>query len=207
MSEHLIQAFCEMILVERGGSPHTIEAYRRDLLQYAQFITSIHVEILSAQEHDVRNFIVQLHNQHLSTTSINRKISVLRQFYMFLHHDNIMEYNPTEGLVTRKSSRKLPNILSYEQIKLLLSLTGATDNPKDIRMHAIIHLIYASGMRISELVTLSTDTIQYETKSRSIMPYLVILGKGNKERLVPIYPKAITALEALYINTPYFYVF
>ena len=196
MSQHLIQAFCEMMIVERGCSHNTVISYQNDLLQYQSFLDKTQLNSTDVQDNDIRKFISELHNLSISTASINRKISALRQFYAFIHLENIMNHNPTEGLVTRKVGRKLPTILSYEQIKSLLEVTSNINDPQDIRMHAIIHLIYASGMRISELVTLSMDVIQYESNHQTIRPILIICGKGNKERLLPIYPNAVSALKS-----------
>ena len=193
MLQHLKQSFCEMMSVEKGYARNTINAYDKDLSQYAEYLDGLQLNYLTANIDHIRNFIAELHKMHMSNTSINRKISALRQFYTFLQNEHIHDCNPVDSVVMRSLHRKLPDILDYKQIKSLLDYTGKGQSHEDIRLHAIIHLIYASGMRISELVTLPMDVIQYE--NGTIQQYMIIMGKGHKERMVPLYPKAILALE------------
>lgn len=195
MTEKL-DLFLEMLIVERGVSKNTLESYRRDLLSLSQYLKSDDMAELSAE--GLRGYLSYLHQKGLSARSISRHISSIKQFYRFLVLEGIRSEDPTSTIDAPRQAKNLPKILSEQDIEALL-LTASQDNkPEGIRLTALLEILYATGVRVSELMTLTHEAFSYETDT------LIIKGKGNKERVVPLGSHARNALQKYVRVRPHF---
>ena len=182
---HLIDEFLSARRVDRGSSPRTIEAYHRDLTQFAHWLGADSIAELGAR---LPAFVETLHDQGLQPASIARKASALRQFCKFLCQEKGLRDNPAEGLVRPKATRRLPRNLTEAQVTALLAETRtglpypqseAQARSLRARDRALIYLLYATGARVSELSGLALDQLDLQAG------YLRIHGKGEKERITP----------------------
>ena len=193
------EQFLEMMLAERGIAKNSLFAYRRDMLDFDSYLMSQKITdplIVSAE--DIRAFVRQLTKQAITPRSIARKISAIRGYYHFLISENLTKDNPAHLLEMPKYHNTLPNILSIEDIKTLLEFGAEDQSPEKLRLFAMIHLLYASGLRVSELVSLKLFNLSIDVDSGRINNHINVLGKGNKERIVIINEKALEAL-AIYL--------
>lgn len=189
----LIDRFLEMLLTERAASINTIESYRRDLDQFIASVTRIPNNILiNADKDDLRNYLSMLEKRNFTASTAARKLSCLRQFYKFLFAEGIRADNPSADLESPRIGRTLPKPLSEDQVTLLLSKAEKkahiSNRVEDIRLWALLELLYATGLRVSELVGLPRAVF------RSGEPYIYVRGKGDKERLVPLSERALKAV-------------
>jgi integrase/recombinase XerD len=180
--------------VERGVSPNTQVAYKNDLYQLADYLEKNHSNDINdvsweqVDEKVISAYIVRLHDLGYSDTTRARKIASAKSLFGFLMDENIIKIDPTENLSSPLVGRSLPEALAVEEINRLLSSVSHGETPESKRDQAMLELIYASGMRVSELVSLDTDDVNLEEG------YVRCLGKGAKERVIPIHQKAIDAL-------------
>lgn len=173
-----IEIFLEMLAAEKGRSTKTLEAYGRDLRMANKAIGNLS----SAGKSQLQNYLASLHE---TPASIARKTSALRGFYKFLASEKMITENPADGLELPKKQKKLPKFLTEHEVELLISNAGDTRNA--VRLRAMLELLYASGLRVSELCELPTTAILGDK--------LLIHGKGAKERMVPMHTGAQNALE------------
>lgn len=197
MTHNLINSFLEMMAAERGSGKNTLDAYARDLHGLQLFLQKNKINIEDASVDDLRKYIASLQKSGFSSKSVARKLSGLRQFYKFLCSDDIREDNPAISLDSPRQEKSLPTYLSEEEVDLLLSTAQTDDSNEGLRLNALLELLYASGMRVSELVQLKMANLQIisDAKNIRLKDYLIIKGKGNKERLVPLNSSAQKALE------------
>lgn len=174
-----IEIFLEALSAEKGRSPRTLASYASDLNHANDTISG---GLMNATSGDIQKYLSSLPDK---ASSIARKASSLRGFYKFLMLEKIISHNPTANLELPKRNRTLPKFLSIEEIDLLISSAGDTKN--STRLRAMIELLYASGLRVSELCELPITAILGDK--------LLIHGKGAKERIVPMHSDAIAALE------------
>jgi integrase/recombinase XerD len=186
-----IESFLEMMAAERGAAFNTLESYRCDLEDAESFITKRKESLTTAQKNTLEAYIKSLHKRAFSPRTIARRLSSLRQFFHFLYTENIRKDDPTSLLDTPKQARSLPKSLTSDEIKILIE---AAHTEEDLRLAAMLELLYASGLRVSELVTLPASAIQ--KIASETQPFLIVRGKGNKERLVPLHATALEALQA-----------
>ena len=183
-----IDFFLETLVVEKGLAKNTVEAYSRDLNNLARFLKARRVvDWGAAREIDLRLFIAALRNRKLAARSIARAKVAVRQFYRFLQKEQLVRENPLPQTSERNRPRKLPYVLSGDEIAKLL----AQPNPATglgLRDRAMLELLYASGLRVSELISLQTHHINLDGN------YLIVKGKGSKVRQVPFGRKAREAL-------------
>ncbi|MBF0268931.1 MAG: site-specific tyrosine recombinase XerD [Alphaproteobacteria bacterium] len=181
-----------MLAAERGAAANTLAAYRRDLLEAQGFLKARDVALASAQSSDLRAYLSSLKDAGLSARTQARRLSCLRQFFHFLFAEQIRPDDPSLGLDSPKAGRPLPKYLSERQVKALLDAAQAKakDGPMGVRLWCLVELLYASGMRVSELVGLPWHAAARDQES------LLISGKGGKERLVPLGAPARAALDA-----------
>jgi integrase/recombinase XerD len=200
---HLVGAFLEMMSAERGAAKNTIEAYRRDLADYSQFLGRKGVALTSAGREQVTQYLAELDANGIAASSSARKLSAIRQFHKFLAADGIRADDPTRIIASPKARRSLPKVLSIEEIDRLLQLAeseieleGATDAQRAMshRLYLLLELLYATGMRVTELVSLKRAQVMRDAS------FLTIRGKGNKERIVPLTDRARDAVKA-YVAT------
>lgn len=191
---HLTDAFLEMMSAERGAARNTIEAYRRDLENYAAFVERRGQTVSTVDRSVVADFLVFLDEQGLSASSAARHMSALRQFHKFLCGENIRGDDPTRIVSIPKAARSLPKVLSIGEVDELLSLAereaadAAENRPEALRLYVLLELLYATGMRVSELVSLPRASVMRDAS------YLNIVGKGGRERVVPLTDKSRDAL-------------
>lgn len=175
-----IEEFYHYIQIERGLSDNTIQAYRRDLKQYVQYLTEKRKinRWEDVEPDDTRTFIYFLNDSGKSSTTIARVLSTLRHFHQFLVREYQLTKDPSLHIETPKSTRKLPKVLSSSEIDRLLSFP--ITNKFDIRNKAMLETLYATGLRVTELITLKLEDLHLE------MGFVRCFGKGSKERIVPL---------------------
>lgn len=189
MNEFLdhIEDFITYLRIDKKYSENTIASYHRDLMRYYKYNKEVaHKNLHQIQRQDLKNYLSYLSNQHLDGRSISRNISCIRSFYKFLLIERYVDTNPSEILELPKRKRTLPKVLSLEEIDQLLDIP-LTDN-YSYRNKAMIELMYATGLRVSELVNLKLHDIDLD------MAIVRTIGKGSKERIIPIGDIALTYL-------------
>jgi integrase/recombinase XerD len=179
--------FIKFLQFEKGLSKNTISAYKNDLHQYFSFLKKINKTVHNVSSDDLTEFLWQLKQQNLKPNSIYRKASCVTQFHKFLVSENITTNNPVEGMMRPKLQRKLPTVLTVEEVDKLLSFQPKKFN--DIRNKAMIEMLYATGLRVSELVNLTFDQIDLGNR------FIRVIGKGGKERIVLLNKKSVDALK------------
>lgn len=195
---HLIDAFLEMMSAERGAAANTISAYRRDLIDYAMSLSRRGAQLSTASRDEVVTFLETLQAEGLSASSSARKLSAIRQFHRFLCADGLRPDDPTRIVASPKARRALPKVLSVADIDKLLSTAEADaagqGGPGALRLYVLMELLYATGMRVSELVSLKRSAVMRDAT------FLTVRGKGRKERIVPVNDRARDAIKA-YLKT------
>ena len=199
-----------MLIASRGSSLATVSSYRTDLDDFFSFAASRKLALESLTHHDIANYLSSLHARGMTSSTQARKRSALRQWFKFLASERIRPDNPTLLLQAPKRSRHLPNVLNQEQVAALVATAREDGSIEGTRTNALMEIIYASGMRVSELVTLTTAHIERDPKHpKTIAPYFMIRGKGDKDRIVPLHAHAIKALSnyleirAQFLPTPH----
>src|SRR6185436_15995637 len=184
----LVKEFLTYIQVEKGLSRNTLESYRRDLNRLEQWAAKTKLSISELTRADLRKWIAQLSREGLAPSSVGRAVSAARGFFRFLMLDGHIKHQPTQDLDTPQRFSYLPKFLTEDEIDRLFSTPDVT-TAQGIRDRAMLELMYAAGMRVSELVTLKRGDIDVHTG------IVVCHGKGNKERRVPIGKSAIHWLQ------------
>ncbi|MFQ5724002.1 MAG: site-specific tyrosine recombinase XerD [Terriglobia bacterium] len=186
---HHVAAYLNYVRVERGLAPNTLAAYGRDLEKFARFCQSRTLTLRRLGRQHVVDFLGQLYQQGLDSRSVARALVAVRNFFRFLRQEEKIRHDPTEHIESPRVWKRLPKFLSLEEVERLLAALQ-DDSPRGLRDKAMLEVLYATGLRVSELVHLKVADVQLEAG------YLRCLGKGNKERVVPLGRKAIAALEA-----------
>lgn len=189
------EQFLEMMLAERGIARNSLLSYRKDLADFADFLKKKHLSELNLTHLEISNYISFLAVNRISPRSINRKISTIKSYYTFLVSENHLGLNPALTVDLPKYSAALPRSLSLRDIRTLLEFCAVDKDPESIRLCAMIHLLYAGGLRVSELVSLKITGIISGHSLDQIRKTFTITGKGNKERMVVINDKARDALQ------------
>ncbi len=185
-----IDLFLESHAADRNASLNTLEAYQRDLSDYAKW----YIKPLSdSSTSDIEAYIQYLFSKEFKVSTVNRRISSLKQFYLFLFNENIITNNPCLHIKTAKAPTTLPKVISSNQMGEFLDFLKDAKEPSHIRVKAILELLYASGLRVSELIRLPVHCV---VKATATQPMILVKGKGNKERLVPLNDTSIEALLA-----------
>lgn len=196
MSAAYVESFLEMMSAERGAAVNTLQSYERDLEDARSFLRTRGTGLTDASADDLRSYLSHLAGQGFKSSSQARRLSALRQFYKFLYAEGLRTDDPTGILDAPKKARTLPKTLSIEHVTRLIgqaeaeAKSGKGDAMANLRMHALIELLYATGMRVSELVSLPASVLAQNGR------FLIVRGKGNKERLVPLSQAAIRAMRA-----------
>ena len=186
-----LTSFFQYLKSEKRFSEHTLTAYRNDLQQFSSFINiTFQITTESEVKHThIRSWIVQLMQTGITPRSINRKLSTLKSYFKFLRKKGILTENPMIKVIAPKTGKRLPMFVKESNMELLLDKLDLGEDFKAIRTKAIIELLYTTGMRRSELINLKISDID-----RSSL-YIKVLGKGNKERLIPFGKKLLTVLD------------
>ncbi len=195
---HLIGAFLEMMSAERGAARNTIDAYRRDLSDYAGYVAGRQQTLLDVPRETVNAYLDRLRHDGLSAASSARRLSAIRQLHRFLCADGIRGDDPTRIVASPKSRRALPKVLSIAEVDRLLTTAEAEANAEAspakqasaLRLYVLLELLYATGLRVSELVSLRRAAVMRDTS------YLTVTGKGSKERVVPLNDRARDAIKS-----------
>jgi integrase/recombinase XerD len=187
LSKHL-EAFLEMLAAERGAAALTLAAYRNDLSALAEFLGVAEVAIEAAESGTLHNYLASAATLKLTPRTLARRLSAMRQFYKFLVIEGVRQDDPTAQLDTPRLGRPLPKILSEAEIERLIATAQDWPGNDGVRLHCVVELLYATGLRISELVSLPVAAARRDPR------FLVITGKGGKERIVPLSEPARSAL-------------
>jgi len=185
---HLIEQFLEMMVAEKGRALNSLLAYRSDLTDFMEFCPK---PLMDATPEHIRDWLANLSARGMAASTTARRISAVRQFYLFLFRDGLRSDNPSANLESPRRGRPLPKVLSEADVDALLyRATELAGNHKlrTLRQLTLLEMLYATGMRISELVTLPRRSIHKDTTM------LLIKGKGGRERMVPLGGKAKEAL-------------
>lgn len=189
MNNGLISAFTETITAERGAASNTIAAYTRDLEDFGEFLDSKRKTFENAMLAELRAYLSSLVKRGLSAKTQARRISALREFYKYLYTEKIRSDNPTDALDSPRTGRSLPKYLSEDEINRLFKAVEELKSPKKDRMKVLLEILYASGLRVSELISLPAATANVKEN------FLIIRGKGSKDRMVPLTDAAKQALK------------
>lgn len=180
-----LDQFLHYLTVEKGLAKKTLEAYSHDLNRFLNYLQEKKIEdVLSVTKVDVRTFLLTLKARKLSNRTIVRNLVAIRTFFRFLTQEGKLESNPIEDLESPQLAKRLPEILSLQEVEHLLE-TPKPQTSLEIRDRSMLEMLYATGMRVSELVGLHMNQLNLEGG------YVLLLGKGSKERAVPIGAEAI----------------
>jgi integrase/recombinase XerD len=192
--ERLILDFLAYLELERGLSRNTLQAYRSDLLQFAEFLDRQELDVLNARHRDLAAFLSELatgreERSPVAAATLGRKVACLRSFYRHLRREGTIVHDPTAELRGPPKTQRLPRVLTRDEVARLLREPKGSE-PRALRDRALLELMYACGLRASEAVVLELGDVDIEEEM------LRARGKGSKERLVPIGRQAVTALRA-----------
>ncbi len=194
--EQTIEIFLEMLSAERGAAANTISAYRRDLEDFRNFLHRRARLIAAAAPPDISAYVAEASATGLKATSLARRLSAVRQLYKFLVAEGQVTADPTLGQAGPRKERALPKTLNVAEVDRLIETAAqragkakGLERLRAVRLHCLIEMLYATGMRVSELVSLPRDVLAGDAR------VLTIKGKGGRERLVPLNSKARAALE------------
>jgi integrase/recombinase XerD len=184
----LIALFLDMLAAEQGAGSNTLDAYRRDLTDFAEFLTRAGQSFGGAQTQTLRDYLADLDTRGFKSSSVARRLSAMRHLFRFLLSERIRSDDPAAILSGPKRGRGLPKVLSISDVDRMLTrakeLTQADASPaqrlRALRLHCLLEVLYATGLRVSELVSLP------QSAARRDVRMIVVRGKGNKERLVPL---------------------
>ena len=190
----LVREFGDFLRVEKGLRPNSVEAYVRDLEQFAEFVERRAGVLISAAQADVSGFMEDRRSHHVDSRSVARQLSALRGFYRWLLMDKRLAHDPTVNVETPASWKVLPKALAESEVAGMLERTGVAARSADadsvaLRDHAMLELLYAGGLRVGEICGLRVEDF------RARMQQAMVRGKGDKERIVPLGRKACQAIE------------
>lgn len=189
-NELFVEQFCEMLVAEKNASPHTVDSYRRDGLSFIKF--SGDRKITDTSPEDLKSYLKHLSEKHYSTKTIARKLSSLKQFFSFLFSERYITANPVGEISSPKLTKSIPKILDETEVTALLTEAHKKKGPEGIRLVALLELLYATGMRVSELVSLPLSAFAV---SEGGIRLILVKGKGRKERAIPLPQIAADALD------------
>jgi integrase/recombinase XerD len=188
--KNLLNEFINYLAVERRLSKNTIDAYSRDINRFIDLMKIDGKEKLSTiQRKDISHYLSSFKRENLSASSQARHLVSIKMFFRFLLAEGAVENDPTEHIESPSLARKLPETLSFEEVERLLKMPD-TKTPLGLRDSAMIELLYATGVRVSELISLTTHSINLE------VGYIISMGKGSKERIIPLGEEASIKLQS-----------
>lgn len=178
------------LITEKGASMNTLSSYLRDVLQFTHWLKGKGKGLEQAEQADVERYIRYLSGQGKSVATITRLLASLKSFYTYMLRQGRVQINPARGITPAKTERKLPQILTNKEVELFLAQPD-TNDAKGCRDRAMLELLYATGIRVSELISLNLEHLN--------LPAGVIRCQGRKERMIPLYPAAVKSLDN-YVN-------
>jgi len=185
-----LEAFLEMLAAERGAARPTLAAYRNDLVDLSGFLAERHIALDQADAGSLHAYLSAAATRRLAPRTLARRLSAIRQFFRFLLTDGVRGDDPTGGLDAPRLGRPLPKLLSEAEVARLIAAAQAWPDEEGVRLRAIIELLYATGLRVTELATLPLAAAQRDPR------FLLVRGKGGRERVVPLSPPSRQALTA-----------
>lgn len=188
-SSRHITSFLQMMSVERGAANNTLDNYRRDLENLEDYLSRKSIRLETATTDDLRGYIKKLLDSGYAPRTSARRLSALKQFFKFMYGERIRTDDPAASLDSPKLGRPLPKFLTEEEVNRLLEEARSNSDAKSMRMCAMLEILYACGLRISELITLPLAAFTRQSGM------LIVTGKGNKERMVPLTKAAIDAVQ------------
>lgn len=189
-------AFLEMMSVERAAARNTLTAYRRDLDDASAFLSGLKRSLAIASAEEIEAYFQALGARGLSPATAARRRSAVRQFYRFALGEGWREDDPSRRVEAPKRGRPLPKLLSREEVERLIAASAEPGGPESLRLACMIELLYAAGLRVSELVALPLNAVARDPA------YLIVKGKGGKERLAPLNVAAREAVKAWLVERP-----
>ena len=205
-----LASYCDMLVVERNSSQHTVRNYRLDLLDFGRWAARSSVNPLCATRRDMRSYLGDLDYAQYSRRTVNRRLSSVRSFFRWLAAEGLVESNPADVVSGPKLARSLPRTIPPADMARLLSVWRGSEKPADMRNRAILEFLYACGARISETSGLLVGNVDFDTAQ------VRVFGKGSKERIVPLHELAIASMRDYLFNarpallagkeSPYFFV-
>ncbi|UCG84361.1 MAG: site-specific tyrosine recombinase XerD [Dehalococcoidia bacterium] len=191
-----ITSFLSVLSIEKGFSNNTLDAYKNDLNQFAAFVREHtakgdgpEVSWSSVDRSLLLNYLVHLKERSYAPATMARKVAAVKSFFHFLVNEGTLEKNPTEGIAGPKVGKALPKSISVEEVDRLLEQPGKLSTPEAKRDRAMLELLYATGMRVTELVSLNVRDVNLRAG------FVRCFGKGSKERIIPIHNKAIKSVK------------
>ena len=191
----MIKSFINYLTYEKRYSSHTIISYKNDVTQFYSYIQDKYsvYEECEINHHMIRSWLVHMMQSGTSAKSINRKFSTLRTYFLFLRRENVIDFNPTKKVLPPKVGKRLPAFIQKEDMRTLLDDLVFNDNFSGCRDKIIINILYNTGIRRAELINLKDSDFDFYSKT------VKVLGKGNKERIIPITEDLILEIKS-YIN-------
>lgn len=188
--QQLVDQFLEMLAAERGRAENSLAAYRRDIEHY---LARSDAGLLATTSETIRSYLAALHEEGLKASTVARRLSAIRQMFLFLYREGLRNDNPAKNIESPRQPVKLPKTLSDAEVEQLLDtaeMKTQRGKLKALRAHALLETLYATGLRISELVSLPRRSVGPDTNM------ILVRGKGGRERMVPLGDKARLALTA-----------
>lgn len=182
-----IEEFIDYLDVERGLADNTLESYSRDLRHYSEFVQKMRSDEDNVSRATIIAYLLHLQKQGRAASTIARRLAALKSFYQYLLREQKVDHDPTENLESPKQKKRLPRVLTIEEIERLLEQPDGRE-PAGLRDRAMLELLYATGIRVSELVSLDVGLVNPESAA------VRCVGKGGKERIIPVGSVAIRAL-------------
>ncbi len=187
MEKNLVDNFLDFLQKDKKLSDNTLQSYNRDIKLYCNYLDAHNMDVVKANEEELSTYLDSLKENGKAVSTVSRNLASLRSFYQYLHRTKVISDDPTLNLESPKIERKLPKVLSSEQVELLLEQPKCVDL-KGYRDKAMLELVYATGIRVTELISLNMSDIDLENG------YIKCIGK-NKERVIPIGSLAVNALK------------
>ena len=188
IKDQALRSFLDFLHIEKGLSPNTVKSYQSDLSIFLKWLSSnCNSSFKNTKSEDIELFIKHLFQLGFKSTTINRKISSIKTFYIYLKKQKLIDIIPTENIIVPKQEKNLPKSISEKEVETLLNSINGSNNI-ELRDKAMMELLYATGVRVSELVNIKLNDIDFNRR------VIRVIGKGSKERLVPFGEKAFIAL-------------
>ncbi len=195
MMQEKIESFLDFLRAEKGYSGNTIAAYRNDLTQFAEHMAEEADQPLldwsEVGKSAILDYILDMKDREYASSTVARKVAAIKSFFHFLTSEDLVGDDPTANLDSPKVKKRLPTALSYEEVNRLLAAPGQGDSSKVLRDRALLELLYATGMRVTEIVSLDLEDVNLASAT-----VRVTRGKGGKERIIPMHNRAVIALDA-----------